>query len=370
MNNSVHESLEALRGILRSIRSSTPGMVFPRDVAASSDIRTGYIDGLPVRRLVITLRAPGCSWVKAGGGCTMCGHYAGTTRGALPSADEFVSQFRTEISRYDPGDISVLSIYNSGSMLNPDEIGFDALKRIFMDIRRLPAIKKVVLETRACYADRAVIGELLDILGPDRRLFIAMGLETADDLKRELCVNKGCTAEEIRVAVRMVKGLAGVQLYVLSGLPFLTEREALDDTIQSLRFAHEMGADEIHIEPVTLQRYTLVELLCREGLFRLPSLYTLYEVLRAVVPEIRPYVSPFLHMPRPAMIPEGCPSCTNSLLDGLLNRYNIFRDRQSLEYDWCTCIPAWRERLDETDERPLASRVMETLDILADRVAP
>jgi len=298
----------------------------------------------------------------------MCGHLAGTTRGVLPSAEEFISQFRRELALYDLRDIHVLSVYNSGSMLNPGELGSEALKRIFLHIRTLPAVRKVVLETRAEYVDRASLEELLDVLGPDQRLSIAMGLETADDTKRDLCVNKGCTAGEIFHAVLKVKDIVGIQLYVLLGLPFLTEHEALDDTVRSLRYAHEMEADEIHIEPITVQDNTLVDLLYHEGLFRLPSLYTLYEVLRTVVPEIRPYVSPFLHMPRPSLIPRGCPLCTDRLMDGLLKRYNISRDSESLEYEPCACIPVWRERLRVTDERPLAQRVQDSLAAVTDRV--
>ena len=170
----------------------------------------------------------------------------------------------------------------------------------------MPSIGKVVLETRAEYIDPAVVASLSRLLGPRIRLSIAIGLETADDLKRDLLMNKGCSLDEIERAVLSVKGMADIQLYVLLGLPFLTETELIDDAIGTIRCAARLGADEIHIEPATLQRYTLTGLLADAGLYRLPSLYSLYEVLGAVVPEVRPYVSPFMHMPPPERIPEGC----------------------------------------------------------------
>jgi len=346
---------------MRSLRLSTPYTVFPHDKAASSDIRTGYIDGRPVKRLVVTLRAPGCSWVERSGGCTMCGHYAGTTRGELPTADDYFLQFQREISQYNLNEISVISIYNSGSVLNPGEFGIDALKKIFRHIHNFPSIRKVVLETRAEYVNAGMLDELLNCLGPERTLTIAIGLETADDTKRQLCINKGCTTVDIERAVGALKGRAEIQLYVLLGLPFLTETEALEDAVKTIGCAHDMGADEIHLEPLTLQRFTLTDMLYRNGLLRLPSLYTLYEVLRSVVPAIRPYVSPFLHMPSPDMIPQGCPSCTNRLVDGLLKKYNINRDRFSLDYEDCACINGWRELLAETDSRPLTQRVNEAI---------
>jgi len=365
INDSHAEALEHLRSVMRAIRCGTPADDFPRDRAASSDIRTGYIGGRPVRRLVITLRSPGCGWIARGGGCVMCGHYAGTTRGAQPGAGETVAQFEREIARYRIEDISVLSIYNSGSVLNPAEVGFDALRRIFETIRPFDSIRKVVLETRTDYIRRAAVEELSSLLGPDRRLSIAVGLETSDDLRRDLCVNKGCTLAEIESALRSIDGIAESQVYVFFGLPFLTEREAIDDAVETIRTAHDMGADEIHIEPATLQRHTLTWELARLGLYRLPSLHSLYDVLRRVVPAVRPYVSPFMHMPAPDFIPQGCPSCTERLIHGLLRVYNIRRDRLSLDVPACPCRDEWLRRLAEIDERPLPDRVTDALSRLA-----
>jgi hypothetical protein len=356
--------LGSLRGILHAVRANTPRSPFPRDLAASSDIRTGYMDAEPVNRLVITLRGPGCSWVSRGGGCVMCGHHAGTTRGEIPLPEEYLAQFRSEIARYDLSSVRVISLYNSGSMLNPGEVPPEALALILRYIRELAPIRKVVLETRAEYVCRKRVAELRRLLGPGKILAVAIGLETADDLARELCVNKGCSLDEIARAVRSVKGLAETQLYVLLGVPFFTESEAVEDAVHSLECARDLGADEIHIEPLTVQRHTLFERLYRAGICRLPSLYSLYEVLRTVVPEIRPYVSPFLHMPPPEIIPGGCPACTERLIDGLLNRYNIRRDYESLAYPPCACMESWRERLAERDSRPLTERVADALERL------
>jgi len=357
-----HLTADNLRGILHTVRAAVPRISFPLDRAASSDIRTGYIDGEPVRRLVVTLRGPGCAWVERGGGCVMCGHHAGTTRGDVPSPEEYLAQFRGEIAGYDLSGIRIISLYNSGSMLNPEEVPPDALALILRDIREFAPIRKVVLETRAEYVRRDAITGLLRELGPGKTISAAIGLETADDRTRELCLNKGCLLDDIARAVSSVKGLAEVQLYVLLGIPFLTEAETVEDTVRSLECARDLGADEIHIEPLTVQRHTLLERLHRAGICRLPSLHSIYEVLGAVVPGIRPYVSPFRHMPPPEIVPRGCSVCTERLIFVLLNRYNIRRDRASLACSPCACMDEWRERLAERDPRPLPERVAEGLE--------
>ncbi|MFA6473059.1 MAG: hypothetical protein WCU00_13590 [Candidatus Latescibacterota bacterium] len=364
MNNPVKTDQRSIAEIIDSLRISTPFSQFVHDRAASSDVRTGYIDGSPVDRLVITLRSPGCSWVSRGGGCAMCGHYAGTTRGEMPTVEEFLAQFREEVSLYDLRRIGIISLYNSGSVLNPRELPHEALLSILREIRDFPSIRKVILETRAEYVSEKLIGDITSALGSGKSLSIAIGLETSDDEIRNLCLNKGCSLDDIRRAVEIAKPHAEIQLYILLGIPFLTEAESVQDSIRSIRCAHDLGADEIHIEPMTIQRHTLVELLCNHGLFRLPSLYSLYEVLKAVVPDIKPYVSPFLHMPLPEIIPRGCPRCTDRLIDGLLRGYNIHRDREHLGYENCGCISEWREWMSEADPRPLAERVDETLNRL------
>ena len=97
-----HSTLAMLQNALQTVRRNTPEREYPVTRAAMSDIRTGYLDGKPVKRLVITLRSPGCAWTMASGGCVMCGHWAGTTRGIVPSAEDTVAQFRNEIARYRP----------------------------------------------------------------------------------------------------------------------------------------------------------------------------------------------------------------------------------------------------------------------------
>ena len=82
-------ALLALHKALREIRGNIPKPTFNIKKAASSDIRIGYIGGKPKKRLVVTLRSSGCSWVESHGGCTMCGHYAGTTRGEKITEDHW-----------------------------------------------------------------------------------------------------------------------------------------------------------------------------------------------------------------------------------------------------------------------------------------
>ena len=143
----------------------------------------------------------------------------------------------------------------------------------------------------------------------------------------------------------------------------------IDDTVAGIWFADCLGADEIHIEPATIQRHTLLALLEESIEYRLPSLYSLFEVLRSVLPSMRPYVSPFMHMPLPDRIPEGCPHCTEYLVATLLESYNRLRKPGALEIKQCDCMDSWRTRLAITDSRPLPKRVLDAMARLRNGVS-
>jgi hypothetical protein len=291
----------------------------------------------------------------------MCGHLAGTNRGVIHSPQVYVRQFEDELLQYDDMDVEVVSVYNSGSMLNPHEIPPDALFGICRKISDMAKFRKVVFETRPEFVKPEYISEIKKCLGAGITLTLAMGLETADDTIRELCINKGCTTSEIGQAVETAHRFGETQLYVLYGIPFLTESEAVEDTVAALKKAKSLNADEIHIEPMTIQRHTIMEALSDMGLYRLPSLYGLFYILHRTVPTVRPYISPFMHMPLPLKIPRGCDACTDTLLHILFKKYNVERSARNLDYPECSCIGQWRARCRKQDSRILEKRVEDAL---------
>jgi hypothetical protein len=352
-----------LKKALFQIRSRDPNTVYDPARALSSDIRIGYLHGRPVERLVITLRSAGCGWVRRGGGCTMCGHYPGTTRGEPLRPLDFLRQFQKEMAFYRDRNVPVLCLYNSGSMLNEEEIPGEALAGILDMVARKEGIKKVVLESRPEYCSKEKIRWIRKQLGP-KRLEIAMGLESSNDQILALTLNKGFASEEFRSMVEEIKEYVPVRIYILLKGPFLTEREAVEDAVSSIRFARTLSPREIHLEPATLQEHSLLHSLHGAGHYRLPWLWSIYEVLRRVGRECRVYVSPFSHMPRPYRIPENCRVCTGTIQDLLTRHYNRTFDLSPLHGYSCTCRSEWEEALLEEDPRPLAVRVIQGLEAI------
>lgn len=293
----------------------------------------------------------------------MCGHYPGTTQGVSLLPRDFVHQFKREMDRYRDRPIPVLCLYNSGSVLNEEEIPGEALSGILNEISRRNDIQKVVFESRPEYCTEEKIRRIQERLG-SREMEVAMGLESSNDTLLALTLNKGFTADEFRRRVHEIGRYVSFRLYVLLKGPFLTEAEAVDDAVVSIRFAQTLSPREIHLEPATLQKHTLLHQLAQAGLYKLPWLWSIHEVLRRVGEETRVYVSPFSHMPRPLRIPANCPACTERVRHQLIHHYNRTFDLASVQQDDCDCRGRWKTEMAQHDSRPLAERVEQGLEVL------
>jgi len=352
-----------LREVLKRLRAQTPAC--PGDtgtVAAADSTRWGWLDGGLVPRVTITLRSPGCGWVRQGGGCVMCGHFAGTTQGETIAAEDLARGFLEQLPRFDWGRYPILCLYNSGSLLNPAEVPDEALEPICRAVANVPGLRRVVMESRGEYATADRIRLVRGWLG-DKEVEIALGLESADEEVRNLGLNKGFSLDAWKRWAEVVREHARLRVYLFHQPPWLTEREALDDTLAGIRLAVEAGAREIHIEPATIQEHTLLWLLWKRGEYRPPWLWSFAELLRRAkeLTTTPIYLSPCKHYPPPVALPENCPACTARVNNLLQEQYNLTFAESALAKVSCGCQEAWRQALRQTDPRPYAERVWEGL---------
>ncbi len=275
---------------------------------------------------VILLDTKGCFWRS----CYMCGYNNDAREGGA-----VLAQVERAMEQYDGEE--VIKMFTSGSFLDTREISREDRREV---LRMLPNVD-LTIESRPEF----VTDSALDDLG-GRRVEVAMGLESASDEVLHNCVNKGFSPSDFVRASRRIRdaGLR-VKAYLLLKPPFLSELEALEDLKRSIDFC-SVYADVVSINPVNVQKGTLVEALWLEGRYRPPWLWSLVDALL--------YSQRYLDNMVITSMPTGggsrrgthnCFSCGRGVLKAI-DGCRIDQDYAPLEDLRCDCMDKWRDSLD------------------------
>uniref|UniRef100_A0A7C3MBC2 TIGR01210 family radical SAM protein n=1 Tax=Archaeoglobus fulgidus TaxID=2234 RepID=A0A7C3MBC2_ARCFL len=275
---------------------------------------------------IITTR--GCFWKK----CYMCSYWSESR--AL--SDEFLkSQLDEVLDKL--GEIRILKVFTSGSFLDEREIPTE-LRAYFLDRCRELGVKKLIIESRPEFIDSK---KLRDFRGLE--VEVGIGLETANDFIREHCINKGFSFSDFTKAAEILKreGLR-VKCYLLLKPPFLSEREAINDLLESTEKVRNL-ADVISINLTNIQKGTLVEKLWERGLYRPPWLWSALEVLRNVSGEIicDPVAGGKIRGP------HNCGRCDREIVSAI-RLFSVTQDTSLLDVD-CSCRKIWLKALELED---------------------
>jgi radical SAM enzyme (TIGR01210 family) len=220
--------------------------------------------GGPVTISTIFLTNRECPWR-----CLMCDLWRNTLAepvppGAIPEQIEFA------LSRLPPA--RWVKLYNAGSFFDPRAIPRSDYAPI---ARVLSGFERVIVETHPALVGGSCL-ELRDRL--EGALEVAIGLETAhpEILAR---LNKGMTLERFRRAAEFLsREEIALRVFVLVGLPFLSEKESLDWACRSVELAFDCGAAVVSLIPTRAGNGAL-DALAERGEFSPPALAALEDAL-------------------------------------------------------------------------------------------
>jgi hypothetical protein len=202
----------------------------------------------------------------------MCG-YSRETLGREVTAEEVGQQVESALKRYH--DEPYVKVFTSGSFLDPSEIPADS-RHAVLDAFKGRA-KRLLVESLPEFVTEGVVGELKDGFGGE--VEVALGLETTQDEVLHKSVNKVSKVNEyLEAAVRTRKAGGLPKAYLLLKPPYLTEREAIEDTVTSIVRAAKYFST-ISVNPVHIQGGTVVEHLWRRHMYRPPWLWSLVEAM-------------------------------------------------------------------------------------------
>jgi len=260
----------------------------------------------------------------------MCGYNVESEISVRP--EDIAKQFREGLEEL--GDFGILKVYTSGS---------------FLDEREVPAsVRDEVLDachdrgTRLLFESRpefVVQQRLQEVLARHDDLEVALGLESANDLVLANSINKGFTRKDYDRAAELLNGSnIAVRTYVLLKPPFLTESEAIQDSIATIGHAAKFS-ETVSLNPVNVQKGTLVEKMWRTWSYRPPWLWSVLEVLKATARAPKRLVCDPTGGGRERGA-HNCGGCDDTILSSIKS-FSESQDPSRLGWPDCPCREVW-----------------------------
>ncbi len=294
----------------------------------------------------------GCSH-DIGGGCTMCNYGKGNR---VP--EEKILENLKKILSEMPEDYEEFVISPVGNILDSNEVSehmMAELGKLWKHIR----CKTLITESRADLITAEGLARLKQTFNAELQC-VELGIESGDDWVLRNCVNKGMVTEDYRHAIRMIKD-AG--MYAVAnigiGIPFMSERMAIEHAIKSIHKSLTWGADSIVLFPYHVKPGTLASWLYGHKEYAPVSLWSLVEILVRLEPEVQDitriswYKNYYEEPWRIIASPSTCDACYADVLV-LLEEYKNSMRKETLdilqEYS-CDCKSDWKEKLlDQPEE--------------------
>lgn len=265
----------------------------------------------------------------------MCGYNEKASDRSI-TGDDISAQFDKAWGSFDKH--SIVKVYTSGSFTDENEVPLDVRDKILRRVGESGA--KMLFESRPEYINEGIVRSCVSIC-PD--LEIAIGLESANDLVLEKSIHKGFTFNDYeRAASSAIHEGATIRTYLLLKPPYLTEQEAIEDTVASISKVSRYSR-VITVNPVNVQRRTKVEKMWKSWAYRPPWLWSVTEVLRRADPGKSLLLSSLVGAGSDRGA-HNCGSCDSDVV-AAIDGFNLTQDKRKLDKRDCSCKARWNESL-------------------------
>ena len=299
--------------------------------------------------IFIVLPTSGCQWATESGGCTMCSYI--TDSPLCEISDEnlieiFDNEWKKQLEKTDitSHENVAIKLFVSGSFLNKNEVDVKVQEHIFNVFSKYDNIKEVIVESKPEYIDEDSLKWLASII-PDKIFEIGIGLETSNEDTRLNKINKGITNKSFERAVDTINSIDEYDIrakaYLLVKPILLSEKDALEESIESAYYAKKVGVKRLAYCPSTVHGGTLMDYLWKRGSYNPPWIWTTIEIIK----EVRKNVDIPMIMDTAGFGtrrgPFNCKKC-NAKLKSLIIKSNLEQEiPQELEEFSCECKNKW-----------------------------
>ena len=230
-------------------------------------------DGTPCSAVTVILRTKGCHWWWSSG-CTFCGYF-NDTRDDVTNDDLHAQWAYAKEKFSDFKDHAMVKVYTSGSLLEDREIPVEFQETVLRDCQELG--KELIVESRC---EQLTEEKLAWATQLNQSFAVAIGLEAYDDEVLRFHVNKGFTTKSWdRAVVNLQKFDIRIKTYLMFKPPFMSEADALNHGVKWIEDVAQRS-DEISVNPMNIQRGTVIDRLHRHQEYRPPWLWSLVELIQ------------------------------------------------------------------------------------------
>jgi radical SAM enzyme (TIGR01210 family) len=363
-----------MRAILRTVRGNVP--LTPLSKPAGVFFVPSSWSGRPNIIPLIWIATAGCRWMP-GIGCTMC-NFGSAER--TFTVEEIIFSVKAILSIIPS--VPLIHIAPGGSFLDDREVVPELRQGILQLLGAREGLLQVGIESRPEFVSALSLSKTQEMLcgqGRPIRLVVGLGLESIDELTREVCINKGTSLDSIDQVIRLIHELdtplspLGVEVHVLLKPPFVSEAESVQDAIAAITWAAGKNVDRTILMLNSVKEHTLCEWLhdkldfSEPRRFVPPRLWSALEVLLQLPSSTRERVLTFgftnnIHIKRTA---ANCEACT-TIIKSALYAFNYSKDPSHLYLANgipCSCRSDWKELM-TANLSPLRTRIVDDLDAI------
>ncbi len=359
--------LASLRHRLTTLARGIRHSAIPNDACLTEPQSKGsdtvVMEGKTLKRKRIVLLAPGCSVAT----CTMCPlpNEALDPKRCSITPEQIIAQFESAFVDDDINTYDVITIFNNGNFFVDAEMNPIVRQHIYTRMANSEA-SILVVETLPQFITTAKLNEAKTFLGT-KHLAAAIGLQSSNDLIRELAINSTCTKPAFEGALRLLRDYSYIPIvFLMIKPPFLTEKEAIEDTVESVRYLSELGIQDPILCATRVSPNTVVDLLYQSGQFKPPWIWTVAEILKRIsriAPNSQPIIATSVLKPErneDSTCTANCSKCTQRLIDAL-DHFDNTKDLAPLESVTCDCCALYQKTIDAEHEAlsntPIEERV-------------
>lgn len=193
------------------------------------------------------------------GSCIMCDYGVASKNKPV---QEYLQDMDQAIKR-SSDTVRCLMLCTNGSIFDENQVERELLEGA-IDLAAKCAIPRIQLE--AHYLD--INSERLSLVKKklvNKKVIIALGLETINQEYQDLIIGKGINIENFEKRIALIKSYGfSIELNLMLGLPFLSPREQFIDTLNTLKWVYFHHCRPI-LFPINVKPYTLLMEMYKNG---------------------------------------------------------------------------------------------------------